>query len=175
MASARLPLDGVRIIDQTLAWAGPFGTQILADWGAEVIRVEPIQFLQRATRVPSIRPFKRGTSNWTNAYPNAIPGERHWNRNVMFQCHGRNKLSITSDIPDPDCMETYMRLVAISDVVMENNVPQTYDKIGVSYEVLRETRPDIILVRLPAYGLRGPYTSYPVSYTHLTLPTNREV
>ncbi len=160
MTSTKLPLDGVRIVDQTLAWAGPFGTQLLADWGAEVIRVEPLQFMQRATRAPNIRPFKRPTSNWANDYPDGIPGERHWNRHLMFQVHGRNKLSITSDLPDPDCLEAYLKLVAISDVVMENNVPQTYAKIGASYEMLRQARPDIIMVRLPAYGLHGPYAKF---------------
>ena len=160
MTSTRLPLDGVRIVDQTLAWAGPFGTQLLADWGAEVIRVEPLQFMQRATRAPNIRPFKRPTSNWANDYPDGIPGERHWNRHLMFQVHGRNKLSMTSDLPDPDCLEAYLKLVAISDVVIENNVPQTYAKIGASYEMLRQARPDIIMVRLPAYGLHGPYAKF---------------
>ena len=160
MTPLKLPLEGVRIIDQTLAWAGPFGTQLLADWGAEVIRVEPLQFMQRATRAPNIRPFKRPTSNWANDYPDGVPGERHWNRHVMFQVHARNKLSMTSDLPDPECMEAYLKLVAISDVVMENNVPQTYAKIGASYEVLRQARPDIVLVRLPAYGLMGPYATY---------------
>ena len=160
MTSTRHPIDGVRIVDQTLAWAGPFGTQLLADWGAEVIRVEPLQFMQRATRAPNIRPFKRPTSNWANDYPDGIPGERHWNRHLMFQVHGRNKLSMTSDLPDPDCLEAYLKLVAISDVVIENNVPQTYAKIGASYEMLRQARPDIIMVRLPAYGLHGPYAKF---------------
>ena len=160
MPARKLPLDGVRIVDQTLAWAGPFGAQLLADWGAEVIRVEPLQFMQRATRAPNIRPFKRPTSNWANDYPDGLPGDRHWNRHLMFQVHARNKLSITSDLPDPDCMEAYLKLVSISDVVMENNVPQTYDKFGASYEMLRRARPDIILVRLPAYGLHGPYATY---------------
>lgn len=160
MVGRSLPLEGVRIVDQTLAWAGPFGAQLLADWGAEVIRVEPLQFMQRATRAPNIRPFKRPTSNWANAYPDGIPGVRHWNRHLMFQVHARNKLSITSDLPDPICMEAYLKLVAVSDIVMENNVPQTYAKFGASYETLRRTRPDIILVRLPAYGLEGPYATY---------------
>ena len=160
MTGRKLPLEGVRIVDQTLAWAGPFGAQLLADWGAEVIRVEPLQFMQRATRAPNIRPFKRPTSNWANDYPDGIPGERHWNRHLMFQVHARNKLSMTSDLPDSDCMEQYLKLVAVSDVVMENNVPQTYAKFGASYEMLRQARPDIVLVRLPAYGLDGPYSTF---------------
>ncbi len=158
--STRLPLDGVRIVDMTLAWVGPFGTQLLADWGAEVIRVEPIAVLPPGSRVPAIRPINRGVYDWANGYPDGIPGERHWNRNLLFQIHARNKLGMTSNLPSPDVMETHLRLASISDVVIENNVPQTYDKIGASYEDLRKVRPDIIMVRVPAYGLTGPYAGY---------------
>ena len=158
--SARLPLEGVRIVDMTLAWVGPFGTQLLADWGAEVIRVEPIGIFQYGTRATGIKPADRGLYDWASSYPDEIPGERHWNRNAVFQIHGRNKLSMTSNLPKPDIMDTYLQLVSISDVVIENNVPQTYDKIGASYDQLRQVRPDIIMVRVPAYGLTGPYARY---------------
>ena len=158
--SARLPLEGVRIVDMTLAWVGPFGTQLLADWGAEVIRVEPISIFQYGTRATSIRPMDRGLYDWASSYPDEIPGERHWNRNAVFQIHGRNKLSMTSNIPAPDIMDSHLKLASISDVVIENNVPQTYDKIGASYDQLRQVRPDIIMVRVPAYGLTGPYAGY---------------
>ena len=157
--SARLPLEGVRIVDMTLAWVGPFGTQLLADWGAEVIRVEPIGIFQYGTRATGILPADRGLYDWASSYPDSIPGERHWNRNAVFQIHGRNKLSMTSNLPKPDIMDTYLHLVSISDVVIENNVPQTYDKIGASYDQLRQVRPDIIMVRVPAYGLTGPYAT----------------
>ena len=132
--SARLPLEGVRIVDMTLAWVGPFGTQLLADWGAEVIRVEPIGIFQYGTRATGIRPADRGLYDWASSYPDSIPGERHWNRNTVFQIHGRNKLSMTSNLPKPDIMDTHLQLASISDVVIENNVPQTYDKIGASYD-----------------------------------------
>ena len=158
--SARLPLEGVRIIDMTLAWVGPFGTQLLADWGAEVIRVEPISIFQYGTRAIQVMPINRGLYDWASSYPDDVPGERHWNRSSLFQIHGRNKLSMTSNIPAPDIMDTHLQLASISDVVIENNVPQTYDKIGASYEQLRQVRPDIIMVRVPAYGLSGPYAKY---------------
>ena len=158
--SSPLPLEGVRIIDMTLAWVGPFGTQILADWGAEVIRVEPISIFQYGTRAPQLKPINRGLYDWASTYPDGDPGERHWNRNTVFQIHGRNKLSMTSNLPSPDIMQYHLDLASIADVVIENNVPQTYNKIGASYEQLRQVRPDIILVRVPAYGLTGPYTAY---------------
>ncbi len=158
--SARLPLEGVRIIDMTLAWVGPFGTQLLADWGAEVIRVEPISIFQYGTRAIQVMPINRGLYDWASSYPDDVPGERHWNRSSLFQIHGRNKLSMTSNLPSTDIMDIHLQLASISDVVIENNVPQTYDKIGASYEQLRQVRPDIIMVRVPAYGLTGPYAGY---------------
>ena len=69
--SARLPLEGVRIIDMTLAWVGPFGTQLLADWGAEVIRVEPISIFQYGTRATGILPADRGLYDWASSYPDS--------------------------------------------------------------------------------------------------------
>ena len=128
--SARLPLEGVRIIDMTLAWVGPFGTQLLADWGAEVIRVEPISIFQYGTRATGILPMDRGLYDWASSYPDEIPGERHWNRNAVFQIHGRNKLSMTSNIPAPDIMDTHLQLASISDVVIETTSPRPTTRLA---------------------------------------------
>ncbi|MEE9199318.1 MAG: CoA transferase [Dehalococcoidia bacterium] len=163
----KLPLEGIRVVDLSLVWVGPFATQLLADWGAEVIRVEPLQVFQPFTRGPRARPMKTGVSDYANAYPGNEPGKRPWNRNVLFQLHGRNKLSMTSDLPSPECMDPFLQLVNISDVVLENNVPQTLDKLGISYEVLRRARPDIIMVRVPAFGLTGPYAHYRAFGSHM--------
>ncbi len=156
----KLPLEGVRIVDLTVVWLGPFATQILADWGAEVIRVEPLQVFQPWTRGPRARPIKAGVSGNNSAFPNNEPGKRPWNRNAVFQIHGRNKLSMTSYLPSQECMDVFLRLVNICDVVLENNVPETMDKLGVSYEMLKRARPDVIMVRVPGFGLSGPYAHH---------------
>lgn len=67
---------------------------------------------------------------------------------------------MTGYLPSPECLDIFLRLVNVSDVVLENNVPQTMDKLGVSYEVLKHARPDIILVRVPGFGLSGPYANH---------------
>ncbi|MFQ5933901.1 MAG: CaiB/BaiF CoA transferase family protein, partial [Dehalococcoidia bacterium] len=164
---AKLPLEGIRIVDITVVWVGPFTTQMLADWGAEVIRVEPLQVFQPETRAPNPRALKTGKGGGYGGYPDYDPGKRPWNRNTLFQIHGRNKLSMTADLQSADCMEAFLRLVNVSDVMIENNVPDTMDKLGVSYELLKKVRPDIIMVRVPAYGLSGPYARYRAFGSHM--------
>ena len=166
----RRPLEGVRIIDMTLVLAGTGGAMWLADWGAEVIRVEPRNIFQPLTRGIYAHPSKaslEASKNWVNAYPDWTPGEHPWNRFPLFHSHGRNKLSMTLNLGKPEALEVFMRLVNVSDVVMENNVPETIEKLGVSYEELRKVRPDIIMVRMPAYGLSGPYSHYRSLGQHL--------
>ena len=163
---SRLPLEGVRIVDITLVWVGPFATQMLADWGAEVIRVEPLQVFQPMTRGNEARP-KKGSRYYGDAFPDNDPGDRPWNRHVAFQIHGRNKLSMTSDLEDPDCMDAFLRLVSISDVVLENNVPSTMKKLGVSYDLLKTVRPDLVMVRVPAFGITGPYAGFRALGNHM--------
>ncbi|MCH7553629.1 MAG: CoA transferase [Chloroflexi bacterium] len=159
---SRLPLEGVRVVDLTGVFAGTHAVTLLADWGAEVIRVEPLHVNQTQTRGPTApaQAMIDVSRNWLMAYPDWRPGERPWNRRANFQCHARNKLSMTLNLPDPEALDILLRLVSIADLVVENNVPETIDKLGVGYEVLRKAKPDIVMVRMPAYGLTGPYRDY---------------
>ena len=99
--------------------------------------------------------------------PGRVPGARPWNRTPLFNAHGRNKLGATLDVRDPEGMDTFKRLVRISDVFIENNVSETMDKLGISYELLKEQRPDIIMLRMPAYGNSGPYKNYRAHGVHI--------
>ncbi len=158
-----LPLEGIRVLDLTAVWAGPHATMLLADWGAEVIRVESIQVLQATTRGHMARPPKevpRLRKGWGMSYPNWDPGDQPWNRYPIFQSHARNKLSMTVDLRLPEGLEIFHRLVALCDVFIENNVPETIEKLHLTYEELVEHRPDLIALRMPAYGLSGPYKNY---------------
>ncbi len=173
-----LPLDGIRVVDITVVWAGPHCTQLLAEWGAEVIRVEPRQRVQPSTRYAEtrvtredVRRLHAAGQGALYAYPDLDPGERPWNRHPHFNSHARNKKSMTLDIMTPEGLDTLKRLVAVSDVVVENNVPETVERAGITYEELREANPRIIMLRMPAYGLSGPYRNYRSFGNHMEAMT----
>jgi len=160
----KLPLEGIRIVTISVIWAGPFTSQLLADWGAEVIRVESLHHFTFYTRgFPKIRPTKESVQarpTWLTAYPNWDPGEKPWNRYPVFQAHGRNKLSCTMDLKKPKGLELFKRLVTKSDIVIENNPPDTMEKMGITYKTLKEVKPDIIMVSMAGFGSTGPYRNY---------------
>ncbi|MEE9284742.1 MAG: CoA transferase [Dehalococcoidia bacterium] len=166
----RLPLEGVRVTDITVVLAGTNAATLLADWGAEVIRVEPLHVVQPSTRGMFAHPTKEyidATRHWVSAYPNWDPGPRPWNRWNFFNSHGRNKLSMTVDLSKPEGQQFTRRLIALSDVFIENNVPDTFEKWDLDYERLRRIKPDLIMVRMPAYGLTGPYRTYRSFGSHI--------
>lgn len=164
------PFEGIRVADLTLVLAGPHATSYLADWGAEVIRVEPLQVLQPNTRGRFARPtqeYVNSLRNWLNAYPNFTMTGRDFNCWPFFQSHGKNKLSMTLDLQQEEGVAILKQLVSVSDIVVENNAPDTIDKLGIGYEELRAVKPDIVMIRMPAYGLSGPYASYRSLGSHL--------
>ena len=169
----KLPLEGIRVVDLTVVWAGPHCTQMLAEWGAEVIRVEPIHIMQPSTRGNEAYPSKefveslKGTGQWAYSYPDHDPNPRAWNRVPAFNSHARNKLSMTMNIMTPEGHEMLEELVAISDVLVENNVPETLEKAHCTYDELVKVNPSLIMLRMPAYGLSGSYKNYRSFGTHM--------
>ena len=113
---ADLPLKGIRVLDMTVVLAGPYACMFMADFGAEVIRVESIQHFPPGTRGQFARPAK--ASGGDMPYPNNDPGERPWNRSITFNTMARNKRSMTVDITRPEGMDIFKRLVRVSDVVI---------------------------------------------------------
>lgn len=171
---SRLPLEGVRIADLTVVWAGPYVTQMLSEWGAEVIRVEPRTRVQPSTRGAERQPAtpevlqamaKMGSS--IHGYPDFTAGDEPWNRGAGFNSHARNKKSMTADITTPEGREIFLRLIERCDVLIENNVPETIEKANITYDVLRERNPKLIMLRMPAFGLSGPYKNYRAYGTHI--------
>ncbi len=138
-------LEGVRIIAVEDFLALPFGTMLLADLGAEVIRV------QSPTRMIV----------WTmGPYPDFTPGPRYYDHNGTYDSWYRNKKSLTLDFAKPKGVQLFKELVATADIVMENNRPGVMKKFGLDYEELRKVKPDIIMVTSCGYGHRGPWGSY---------------
>ena len=156
----RLPLEGIRVLDITQIWAGPYTTQLLADWGAEVIRIESTQIAPISTRVWSHERIEPPSNMWWLGYPDSELGENRANRWALFNVHARNKLSGTMDLTRPEGRAVLDSLLQISDVLVENNTPTTLAKLQIDYESVRRQRPDIIMIRMPGFGLDGPYTNY---------------
>jgi crotonobetainyl-CoA:carnitine CoA-transferase CaiB-like acyl-CoA transferase len=169
-----LPLHGVRVLDITVVWAGPHCTQLLAEWGAEVIRLEPLQVVQPSTRGAESLVTREQVLRNRNAgnvmqyaFPNFEPQPRQWNRSPGFNSHARNKRSMTVNIATPEGRAVLLDLVKISDVVVENNVPETVERAGFTYADLAAVNPRIIVLRMPSYGLSGPYKNYRSFGTHM--------
>ena len=159
-SSSPLPLAGVRVIDFCVVWAGPFASVLLADLGAEVIKVENPYIWQPGTRGGMARPPQAvldAGSAWSGGYPNNEPGPRPWNYCPTFVSLYRNKKSFSCNLMTPEGMETLRQLVMTADVLYENNATDTMERLGITYDWLKEVRPDLIMVRAPAYGSSGPY------------------
>jgi crotonobetainyl-CoA:carnitine CoA-transferase CaiB-like acyl-CoA transferase len=163
----RLPLEGVRVLDVTVVWAGPHCTQLLAEWGAEVIRVEPLTHIQPNTRGAEIRLSRTAArslagngSLLSGAYPDRDPGDHPWNRNPAFNSHAHNKRTFTLDVMEQGGLDVFKQLIAISDVLVENNAPDTIERAGLTYSALSRVNPRLIMLRISAFGLSGPYKNY---------------
>lgn len=155
-----LPLNGIRVLDMTVVWAGPYASMLLADMGAEVIRVESLQHLDLSTRgLPKV-PTSAMEGARGNYYPNRDPGKRPWNRRAMFTYAGRQKLSMTADLTKPEGKKLFFELASVSDVLLDNNSTHALKSLGITYHALKSARPDIIFMSFPGYGTTGPYADF---------------
>jgi len=164
------PLEGIRVVDLCVVWAGPFATMLLGDLGAEIIKPENPFVFQPMTRGAMAHPPEMLLNNsiaWSGGLPGGKVGERPWDYNPTFVSLYRNKKSFTVDLRRPEGMDIFKRLVAESDVVYENNATGTMEKLGITYEWLKEANPKIIFVRVPAYGSNGPYARARALGVHL--------
>ncbi len=152
---AKLPLEGVRIIDMTVVWSGPFAAYLLCDMGAEVIRVESLQRWDTLIRGMNLS-IDRMRAHGATIPPEAGPWDVSRNWNTM----ARGKLSMTADLTRPEGREVFYRLAARSDVFIENNALGVVDKLGIDYETLKQHNPELIMLSMPAFGRTGPYRNY---------------
>jgi crotonobetainyl-CoA:carnitine CoA-transferase CaiB-like acyl-CoA transferase len=152
---ARLPLEGIRVVDFTIVWAGPFATANLADMGAEVYRIESAQHFDSNTRA-HVPDFERTKRHSGGVSPDARPYDVSPNSNTT----GRNKYHCTIDLTRLEGKEILLRLVEKCDVFVENNARDTIEKFGITYDVLAARNPRLIYCSLAAFGTTGPYARF---------------
>ncbi|MGB2696183.1 MAG: CoA transferase [Dehalococcoidia bacterium] len=148
------PLAGVRVLDLGFVWAGPHCTRLLADMGAQVIKVEGPDVLD------PIRGPRQPPSAQAGVYPDAQPGERPYNRHGYFNERNRNKLGIALDLRRSEGRALFFELLAVSDILVENFSAGTMDRMGLGRDVLAAARPEIVYLSMPAFGNSGPEASY---------------
>ncbi|HKV44077.1 MAG TPA: CoA transferase, partial [bacterium] len=134
-AGAPLPLEGVRVLDFTQITLGPIATQMLGDFGADVLKIE--------------RPGAGDYMRSTLAQPNGV--------SYVFLASNRNKRAATIDLRQPAGREVVDRLLRDADVLVHNFRPGTMERLGLGYEELRERHPKLIYAVGSGYGLTGPY------------------
>ncbi|HLN13046.1 MAG TPA: CoA transferase [bacterium] len=135
-----LPLEGVRVVDLTRFLAGPFCTMELGDYGADVIKIEPLD--GDHTRTQTLRPDLVGNS-------------------YFFAAANRSKRSVTIDFTTAEGKEIIRRLASTADVVIENFRPGVMDRLGLSARSLRDANPRLIYCGVTGFGQTGPYAGRP--------------
>jgi crotonobetainyl-CoA:carnitine CoA-transferase CaiB-like acyl-CoA transferase len=149
----RLPLQGLRVLDFTQAWAGPMTARALAFLGADIVKIE------NGERLDSWRGAATGMSD-PASYPNRQGGERPYDRNALFNTQNHDKRSISLNLKDPRAQEIARRLAATCDVVIANFSPHALAKLGLGYEALSQGNPGLVMLEMPAYGNDGPWASH---------------
>ena len=134
------PLDGIRVVDFTTMIAGPYGTMILADQGADVIKVEAPVNSDHARR--------------------AGYGQRHFS--AAFVNNNRNKRSMAIDVKHSDGRKLLLKLVETADVFVQNFRPGVMQRLGIDYDDLREVNPRLIYLSMSGWGEQGPWAHKPV-------------
>ncbi|MDP4026162.1 CoA transferase [Methylobacterium sp. NEAU 140] len=136
------PLSGYRILDLTVMTAGPVGTMMMGDLGADVIKVEEIRDGELSRNMGTV--FAAGESS-------------------MFLSQNRNKRSIRLDLKQPAGRDAFLEMARSVDVVTENFRPGTVDRLGIGYEAVRAVNPDIVYASVSAFGQTGPYAHLPAN------------
>ena len=137
------PLAGFRVIDFTNAVAGPIAGFILADLGADVIKVEAPS--ARVLNAAGTAPLKEGGE------------DKSYNRVMLYNELNHGKRGISLDVAHPAGRAAFLRLAAKSDVVVQNFAPRVMGNLGIDYENLKAVNPGIVMLSMPAFGLSGPY------------------
>ena len=136
------PLSDIRIIDLTHGISGPYCTKILADFGADVIKIE--------------KPTSGDYARHIGPYPN---DEEHIEKSGLFLYLNTNKKSITLDLNNPKGVEALKKLVSDADILIESFKPGVMDRLGIGYAVLKSINPELVMTSISNFGQTGPYLS----------------
>jgi crotonobetainyl-CoA:carnitine CoA-transferase CaiB-like acyl-CoA transferase len=137
----QLPFSDLRVLDMTAFWAGPSCTHVLAMLGAEVIHLE-------STARPDGTRLLAGVPTTVDAW---------WEKSGIFSGLNTNKKSLTIDFQDERGLELLRRLIPTCDVIVESYTPRVLERIGLDFDAIRALRPDAVLVRMPGFGVDGPW------------------
>ena len=135
--SNRLPLEGVRVIDFSMGWAGPICTRTLADLGADVIKIEAIQYPD----------WWRGVDRRP-----AYVLDQMYEKSVRYCIMNRNKRGITLDLTRPQGLDLAKRLLADADLAVDNYSVEVLPKLGLGYEVMSKINPKLVMMSMSAFG-----------------------
>jgi crotonobetainyl-CoA:carnitine CoA-transferase CaiB-like acyl-CoA transferase len=141
LSDRRLPLEGVHIVDLTAFWAGPAATHLLAAFGADVVKVESIQ---RPDGIRYSGGMRTDVVDW-------------WEYSWVFHAMNTNKRSVTLDLGSNEGRRLFTKLVAGADAVIENFSPRVMDHFGLTADALLAVNPRLVIARMPAFGLDGPW------------------
>jgi len=139
-------LEGIRIIDLTMVFAGPTSSRLLAVLGAEVIKIESAVRSDVFTRA--------------NVYPENEPGEEPWNQGSFFHTINAGKYGVSLNLGSEKGREIFKSLVKISDAVVENFSPRVMENWDLGYEELKKIKPDLIMVSMSGLGHYGPLRDF---------------
>ena len=141
----QLPFNGLRVLDMTTFWAGPCCTHFLAMLGAEVIHLESARRPDGTRLIAGI----------------PVSEDRWWEKSPIFAALNSNKKGLAMDLQSARGQEILRRLIATCDVVVENFTPRVLDQIGLDFAAVQAVRPDAVMLRMPGFGLDGPWRDNP--------------
>src|SRR5271167_2425016 len=139
-------LEGVRILDLTRHVAGPFCTKLLADYGADVIKIEP--------------PGRGDPARWIAPFAGGLP---HPERSGLFLHLNTNKRSVTLNLKTESGRAIFLKLLTAADVVVENFRPRTMPALGLDYAALRDVKPALVMTSISNFGQNGPCRDWKAS------------
>ena len=141
-----LPMSGLKVLDLTWHLAGPYGTRLLADYGAEVIKIErPIE----GDPVRAMEPF--------------FQDKKGLERSLLYQYLNTNKRSITLNLKSEEGKRIFLELIEKVDVVVENFSPDVMERLGLGYSALAEKNPGLVMTSISNFGSTGPYRNWKAS------------